>query len=544
MIWDEIAREAARGAFVQYTVPEPGRIPLERLLEDAEGTARAMAAALPSDGQLRIGLLMANGEPWLRVFLAATRLGAVAVPLAIPAGFRGLEAYNAHIARIAKDAQLDAVIFDDLVAAVIPGLQTGSSTTRFIHHAALTADARHPVLAPTTAEPGRLAVLQYTSGSTSAPKGVMLTEGNILAGLRPISYDTDWDPDTDSVGVWIPLFHDMGLFGTLAGLVRGSSVCLWTPTEFVKRPLQWLKSFAASQASILPAPNFFFDYLTAAAADAPDAVAGLDLSSWRIAFNGSEHVRWQTIESFTERFGPHGFRPATMFPVYGLAEATLPVTFPRIGELPRKRDMDRAVLGAGSGSRTVTCVGRAVSGIELRIEVDPGAGGSAVPGKALVGEVQVRGKAVTSGYLNLPASEQPFTADGWLKTGDLGFLDESGLYITGRAKDMIAVNGENYYAEDVEEIVRASPLLDRRHCAAVPWTDEGGRDAMLVLVETARTGDDAEKLAGALRDDINGQLGLAAVQVRALPPKSLPYTSSGKIRRRQVLADLEPGEMR
>jgi acyl-CoA synthetase (AMP-forming)/AMP-acid ligase II len=529
MIFQVVAENATQRSRLRYTTPEPGSVALDELVAAAEAGAGALAAALTTDAQPRIGLLMANGEPWLRTFLSVMRIGAVAVPLAVPAGFQNLDTYRAHVGSVAKDAALDAIVFDDTVAPAVAGLEASCAGVRFLHQSAVAADARHPVPPRVAADPSRLAVLQYTSGSTSAPKGAQLTERNVIAGIHPITHDTDWESAADVLGVWIPLFHDMGLFGALGALVRGSGVCLWTPTEFVKRPLTWLRSFAASPATALASPNFFFDYLTTAAGP----VDGLDLSRWRVAFNGAEQVRWATVTAFTERFAPLGFRPETMYPVYGLAEATLPVTFPTVGDLPRKRDLDRRRLGAGMGERSVVCVGRPVTGLEVRVDAVAAAGPA-------IGEVQVRGAAVMSGYLNVPAADQPFTADGWLRTGDLGFLDEHGLYITGRAKDMVVVNGENYYAEDIEEVVRAAPGLDRRHCAAVPWTDEDGRESMLVLVETARTGQEADGLAEALRRDISAQVGLTAVRVRAVPPRWLPYTSSGKIRRRQAREQVRP----
>ncbi|HEX6074952.1 MAG TPA: AMP-binding protein, partial [Micromonosporaceae bacterium] len=469
MIFQVVAEHTTQRSRLRYTAPEPGSVALDELVAAAEAGAGALAAVLTTDAQPRIGLLMANGEPWLRTFLSVMRIGAVAVPLAVPAGFQNLDTYQAHVGSIAKDAALDAIVFDDTVAPAVPGLEASCAGVRFVHQSAVAADARHPAPPEVGADPDRLAVLQYTSGSTSAPKGVQLTERNVIAGIHPITYDTAWEPAIDVLGVWIPLFHDMGLFGALGAMVRGSGVCLWTPAEFVKRPLTWLRSFAASPATALASPNFFFDYLTTAAA--VGSVAGLDLSRWRIAFNGAEQVRWATVTEFTERFAPLGFRPATMYPVYGLAETTLPVTFPTIGDLPHKRDLDRRDLGAGAGERSVVCVGKPVTGLEVRIDAVAAGPRPAGVGPA-IGEVQVRGGAVMAGYLNVPAAEQPFTVDGWLKTGDLGFLDEHGLYITGRAKDMIVVNGENYYAEDIEELVRAAPGLDRRHCAAVPWTDD------------------------------------------------------------------------
>lgn len=548
MIWEAIAAHATGSAYLRFTSPRPGSTPLPDLLAAAEhaagGLRSVLAAARPGrthaaaagshgdpsgSGQPRIGILMANGEPWMRTLLATLRLGGVCVPLAVPASFQSLDAYQVHLGRIAASGALDVVVFDGAVEPVIPALRQACVGVVFVHHAELSRSGPRS-LPPVNADPEQLAVLQFTSGSTSAPRGVLLTHRNVMAGLHPVTHDIGWDVRADAMAVWIPLFHDMGLFTALGALVRGSSVCLWTPTEFARRPLEWLRSFASSPATVVAAPNFFFDYLVAAVAEAPPPPSDLDLARWRVALNGAEPVRWQTIAAFSERFAPYGFSPSAMLPVYGLAEATLPVTASRPGELPRRLDIDRGALGAGGGVRTLVCVGRPVSGIEVRIAAQPGAAGPFA-----IGEVQARGRAVMKGYWNVPDREQPFTADGWLRTGDLGFVDASGgLFITGRAKDMIVINGQNYYAEDVEALVHDAAFVERRHCAAVPWTDADGHESMLVLVETKLTGAEADAFAEAVRRMITAQIGLTAVEVRAVATRTLPYTSSGKIRRRQA----------
>lgn len=530
-VWEQVSSNASGRS--RFYHPE-GSVPLDELVERAERSAGELASRLTADHQPRIGLLMNNGESWVRSFLAAMRLGAAVVPLPLPTAFRGPDAYCAHIGRISHDADLDAVIVDDTIKRFLPRLTAACGAVEFVHVDSLN-DRRSTLTEP---GPSELAVLQYTSGSTSIPKAVMLSQRNVIAGIRPITHDIGWDPANDAMGLWLPLFHDMGLFSMLAALARGSSVYLWTPSSFVRRPLLWLQEFASSAATALAAPNFFFDYLTSAATQSPELLEGLDLSGWRVAFNGAETVQWRTIASFIENFTPHGFDPAAMFPVYGMAEATLPVTFPVLGLGPVRLEVDRSTLSPGSrvghstGSepRAVVNLGRPVAGIELRI-----ADAEDHPVEPLtVGEVQVRGAAVTAGYLNKAPEEQPFTADGWLRTGDLGFVNDVGLYFTGRAKDMITVNGENYYAEDVEEIVRQSATTDRRHCAAIGLPDESSSESMLLLVETKDTGTAAAALADDLRKRIIDQLGLAAVEVRPVAPHALPYTSSGKIKRRET----------
>jgi fatty-acyl-CoA synthase len=519
----------------------------EELLCDAEQIARRTLIALTADRPPRaIGLLMANGEPWLRGLLATFRLGAAAVPLALPVAFSGREAYLAHLRRVARDAGLDALLIDASSHRLVLPLREALPEVPLVD---VTDVPAGPLPAwsglPDEAGAEDLAVIQYTSGSTSAPKGVALTHANVSAGLAAVTGGVDWRSE-DVVGIWIPLFHDMGLFLTLSAFARGSSVWLWRPSEFIRRTRDWLAAFAASPATVSAAPNFGYDYLVAAGA--PD---GLDLSGWRVAFNGAEPVQRRTIERFTETFGPYGFRPEAMLPCYGLAESVLGVAFHPVGVLPRALDVDRFSLGPGDRvrvvdagadeARPVVSVGRAVPGIEIRVAAEDG--GRLLPG--VVGEVQVRGPSVMRGYLGRPAREQPFTADSWLKTADLAFDWDGDLFIVGRTKNMIVVRGQNYYAEDVEEVVRGTPGVQRRHCAAV-GLELDGREQLLVLVETSLVGeaaDEAAALADRVEQQIVRQLGLDAVRVHPVAPRTIPFTSSGKAQRHAVRALYERREL-
>jgi fatty-acyl-CoA synthase len=376
---------------------------------------------------------------------------------------------------------------------------------------------------------GDPAVIQYTSGSTATPKGVLLSHGNVAAGLHAITSGLKWT-DGDAFGVWLPLFHDMGLFSLLCGLPHGSSVCLWRPSDFLRRPVHWLRSFAGSGATVLPAPNFCYDRLVDAAATEP--LAGLDLSRWRLACNGSEPVRHATLVAFQETFGRYGLRPGALTPVYGLAEATLIVSAPPATGEWECAFVDRDRLDPGDrvafvaedapNARAVANCGAPAPGIRLRTG-EPG----------VVGEIQIAGDPVTAGYLDLPAERQAFTPDGWLRTGDLGFVHNGHLYVTGRLKDMITVRGQNFYAEDVEDIVRTAPLAGPRPAVAIPWQDGDG-ELMVVLWET-RAGA-AAALAEELRDRVVAALGLDAVRVIPVPPATIPRTTSGKVQRQAARA--------
>ncbi|WP_272261760.1 AMP-binding protein [Streptomyces xanthophaeus] len=502
------------------------------LFSRAERTAGTILEACDGRVPRRAGLLMANGEPWVRGLLALLRLDAAAVPLALPVAFGGADAYAAHIQRIAADASLDALLVDGSLGARIV-----SRVAAAVPHLPVVDIAEPPptgIELPPVRGGGRApAVIQYTSGSTSAPKGVVVTHDNIDAGLDSIGHGTRWGPD-DALGQWLPLFHDMGLFTMLASLRYGTKTSLWQPGDFVRRPMQWLGEFAASRSTILPAPNFFYDYLVAAAAKGiPD---DLDLSAWRYGGNGSEPVRLSSLEAFQETFAPYGLRPQVVQPNYGLAEATLIVSsgIPLSGY--RSLLVDRSSLSVGdritetteSGPtvRSVVSCGPAVAGVDVRIG---DAEGTALD-EGTVGEVQIGGAPVTAGYLGLPAEQQPFTPDGMLRTGDIGFLHHNELYVIGRMKAMAVVRGQNYYAEDVEEIVKATPGVDRRHCAAFAWDDDG-EERMIVIWETKLDQDAAAAVGEAIRARLVEHLGLGAVETVAVSPQSLPFTSSGKVKR-------------
>lgn len=531
-LWHELARGLREDTRLHTPSRSEEPVSGAALFARAERTAGAVLAACDGRAPRRVGLLMANGEPWVRGLLAALRLDAAAVPLALPVAFGGADAYAAHVRRIADDASLDAMLVD------------GSLGSRIVSRvAAAVPDVPFIDIAEPPATRGKLpapqgggsapAVIQYTSGSTSAPKGVVVSHDNVSAGLDAIESGTRWTPE-DRLGEWLPLFHDMGLFTLLAALRAGATITLWQPGDFVRRPLQWLAEFAASRSSIIPAPNFFYDYLVAAASKGiPD---GLDLSAWRYGGNGSEPVRRSSLEAFQRTFAPYGLRPQVVQPNYGLAEATLIVSTGAPGSPYRSLELERASLsvgdrvkeaaGPGPTTRTVVSCGRPVAGLRLRI----GDAEGTPLDQGVVGEVQIGGGPVTSGYLGLPAEQQPFTPDGLLRTGDIGFLLDGELYVMGRLKAMAVVRGQNYYAEDVEEVVKSTPGVDRRHCAAFAW-DGDGEERMVVIWETKFDSDTAGAVGEAIRTRLAEHLGLTAVETLAVSPQTLPFTSSGKVKR-------------
>jgi acyl-CoA synthetase (AMP-forming)/AMP-acid ligase II len=498
------------------------------------GAARLAAAGVaPGDA---VAVLAPNAPEFVAGVFAATRTGAAACPLPLPAGLRDLAGYVERTARIVATAGVTHLVLSHRLARPL-----GTRVALLGVPHVLVSDA---LLAPgacgemPVVDPAGPAVLQFTSGSTAAPKGVVLTHDNVLHCAASIMEAIALGP-ADAHASWLPLFHDMGLFGTLTGIFTGIPVNLWSPAAFVKDPARWLTEFAATGSTISTMPNFAFDALVDAVP--PERARELDLSAWRVCFNGAEIIRADSLAAFAERFAPAGFRPATMTPGFGMAEATLVATLPPLGRGPVVEAVDREALAAtgharpatGAAAREVVGLGVAVPGMAVRIAGDPPDG--------TVGEIELRGAAVTAGYRALPAGEQPFTADGWLRTGDLGYLRAGELFFTGRAKEMITVRGVNTYPSDVEVEVAAVPGVRRGRCVAYAELDSPEGERIAVVAETALT-DPAERaaLVRAITARLHRALALTAPAVHLTEPGAIPRTTSGKLRRLHTAAHLPP----
>jgi len=505
-------------------------------LADLSSSSALMAAGLSAAGVRagdRVGILCRNEPHFVQALFAVSRLGAAACPLPLPATVgSGAEQHTTRLRRIVAAAHIRHVVVTERLDTLAAHLGTALSGARLLPAGTLLAGAvSRPVLP--RVEPTAVAVVQFTSGTTQQPRGVRLSHRQILAGLDAIGAGLDIGPG-DRGSIWLPLYHDMGLFGLLSGLLVGAPTTLWSPMSFVRAPGRWLRAFAQERATICPSPNFGYDYLLGAVR--PDEAATLDLSCWRVALNGSETVAEESVTSFLDRFAPAGFRPEAMLAAYGLAEATLAVTLPPLDRGPVFDRVDAERLAregvvapaAGSGGRVRSLIGlgHAVSGMALRI-TDVATG--AVLADERVGEVQIRGASVTAGYLtDDPSGSQPSADDGWLRTGDLGYLRHGELFLTGRLKEMIIVRGVNYHPEDVEDVVRAMTGVYRRRCVA--FTGEG--ETMVLAAETPLTEPgDRGRLAADIATEVRRATGLSSLRVHLLPPRSIPRTTSGKLQR-------------
>ncbi|KOX12430.1 fatty acyl-AMP ligase [Nocardiopsis sp. NRRL B-16309] len=395
--------------------------------------------------------------------------------------------------------------------------------------------------------------LQYTSGSTSAPKGVVVTHEALAANEEYIRRAGRYDPATVIVS-WLPLFHDMGLIGTLLPAVFvGLEAVLMPPLAFVQKPVRWLRAVERYGARVSGAPDSGYDLCLRRIPEQDRE--GLDLSGWEIAFNGAEPVRAATMEAFTRAFAPHGFSGRAFYPCYGLAENTLMVTGSRIGAVPPSVGVDLAALQEDrrlvtGGSHVLVSSGRPMEGRRLEI-VDPATRLPVAPGE--VGEIWSAGPDVAAGYWNDPeASEETFRAhladsgDGpFLRTGDLGVLLDGELYVCGRMKDVVIVDGRNHYPQDIEATVEAAHPAVRRNCLAAFAVEGRDREELVVVAELdpAHRRADHGEVVRAVRAAVGGAHGVQPDTVLLVTPGSVPKTTSGKIQRRACRTAYESGAL-
>ncbi|HBL28598.1 MAG TPA: non-ribosomal peptide synthetase, partial [Acidobacteria bacterium] len=479
---------------------------------------RAVAARLQALGLAgeRVLLLFPPGLDYPVAFLGCLAAAAVAVPAYPPTGSRGVPRLQAILA----DGSPRCILTTAALRPVVERL--GAASLCLEIDEILEAEAagwRDPGLTADT-----LAFLQYTSGSTSTPKGVMVSHGNLVANEKIIQEAIGSDASSVMVS-WLPLYHDMGLIGGLLHpLWLGSSCVLLAPLHFLQKPVRWLRAIAKYGGVVSGAPNFAYE-LCCRKVD-PAAVADLDLSRWRVAFNGAEPVRAEALERFAARFAGCGFRSSSFLPCYGLAETTLMVSGSRYHP-------EVTIFPVEPARRLVSC-GGIPSGVEVRI-VDP------VTRRVVVGEgeVWVAGATVAHGYWNRPeATAETFGArleDGggpYLRTGDLGLLRGGELFITGRIKDLILIRGRNLYPQDVEwTAARCHPAA--RPDAGAAFTVDDGEERLVLVQEVSFRGVDLGEVAAAIRQAIAEEHEVPVARLVLVKPGGVPKTTSGKIQRRE-----------
>lgn len=513
---------------------------------DLDRRARTIGAWLQAEGMAgeRVLLLYPPSLDYIAAFFGCLYAGALAVPSYLPRANR-------------PDSRLQAIIEDSqatIALTTTPVLDTLSSALRHtpnLERVTLIATDRldenqasawhQPLITPAST-----AFLQYTSGSTAVPKGVMVSHANLMHNLGIIQRANEHSSESRGV-IWLPPYHDMGLIGgILQPLYLGCEVVLMPPMAFLQRPIRWLRAISRYRATTSGGPNFAYELCLQKIT--PEERADLDLSSWNVAFSGAEPVRADTLERFAAAFEPCGFRWDAFYPCYGLAEATLMVAGGMVGEPPIVRDFSGAALerhqvqaapeGPEDAKRLVSC-GKKLGALEVRI-VDPQALTTCPPDR--VGEIWVAGESVAAGYWNrAEETEHTFRArlsngdaGPFLRTGDLGFFHDGELFVAGRLKDLIIVRGRNHYPQDIELTVERSHPMLRQGGAAAFSVDIDGEERLVVVQEVerqARHTIDAEQIARSIRQAVAEEHEVQIHAVALIKPGGIPKTSSGKIQR-------------
>ncbi|HEY0172458.1 MAG TPA: amino acid adenylation domain-containing protein, partial [Pyrinomonadaceae bacterium] len=531
-----------------YTYLADGEVEASTLTYgELDARARAVAARLAEAGAAgeRVLLLYPSGLDFIAAFFGCLYAGAVAVPAYPPRGTRHL----ARVQTIVRDARAKFAL---TTAAIHRRLdvfireQEEPQALRWINTDALPYDELAGLWRPPALTDSTLAFLQYTSGSTSAPRGVMVSHGNLLHNERLIQTAFRQTEESVIVG-WLPLYHDMGLIGNvLQPLYLGASCVLMSPAAFLQRPARWLQAISKYRATTSGAPNFAYDLCVRKVT--PEQREQLDLSSWRVAYNGAEPVRLDTLERFAEAFAECGFRRESLFPCYGLAEATLFVSGKSgegdfvAAEFDAQALRQNLAAQARPSAPALSLVGCGAPAAGQHVVIaDPASGERCAP--SVVGEIWVAGASVAQGYWNQDAAtaetfgarlagsgEGPF-----LRTGDLGVLLDGELFVTGRLKDLVIIRGRNYYPQDLERTAEQShPSVVAGGVAAFSVEAEGGEQ--LVIVAEAEAAELAAEIFRAVQQGIALEHELQVHAVVLLRPRTIPKTSSGKIQRRACRA--------
>lgn len=536
-----VRRRTENGAEPAYAFLQDGESETARYnWTEVEGAARSFAARLLAAEAKGARVLIAHppGLEFVTAFLGCAMAGAVAVPCAPPSGRRTRPRFCA----IARDAEPRVVVTS---ASLLPSLQTITAEIPELAGAAWLTMEHAPEDASSWTDPGgsgdEPALIQYTSGSTSSPRGVVLTHAQLLCNLGMIREAFDQTPESIVVG-WLPLFHDMGLIGNiLSPLYSGGQCILMPPAAFLQRPVRWLRAVSKYRATTSGGPDFAYA-LCAARIDGEER-DGLDLSCWSTAFSGSEPVRPETLDRFAAAFEPSGFRREAFVPCYGLAEATLLVSGAHHPRGPR------IVREAPTGRARVSC-GPPAEGLRVLV-VDPERS-TPVP-EGAVGEFWVSGPSVGLGYwkhdedsrTTFEARAPGEPSERYLRTGDLGFIVGEELAITGRLKDLIVLRGRNHYPRDIESTVESvSPTLRPGGGAAFD-VEVGGEERLVVAHELERgnRGRNWETLLDRIRAAVAEAHEVQPYAVLLLAPGRLPRTTSGKVRRRACAAEFAAGTL-
>ena len=510
--------------------------PYRELREDALAMANRLIAAgiRPAD---RVALIAETGAEFAALFFGAVYAGAWPVPLPLPTSFGGRESYIEQLRVQLASCEPAMLVHPPELA------QMAAEAARLARTASIDWEefaAREAPPAPLPAASGdAVAYLQYSSGSTRFPHGVAITHRGLLNNLAAHSHGMSID-GSDRCISWLPWYHDMGLVGCFLSPIANQVSTDYLKTEdFARRPLAWLDLISRHDGTTLSySPTFGYDICARRMSSQTRASDRFDLSRWRVAGNGADMIRPDVMQSFVDAFAGCGFRASAFLPSYGLAEATLAVSLMPPGEGIRVELVEETQLSgdvsrdATTGKRPqryraiVNC-GKPVRDMTIEIREEDG---TPLPDGA-IGKVWCSGPSVMVGYYRDQAATDACMADGWLDTGDMGYMSGGYIYIVGRAKDMIIVNGRNHWPQDIEWAVEQLPGFKQGDIAAFAITTPGGEETPAVLVQ-CRSSDEGERirLREEIRDRVRSVTGMNCV-IELIPPRTLPRTSSGKLSR-------------
>ena len=515
----------ARGALTRpYSFAE--------LREDALAMARRLVAAgvQPAD---RVALVAETSPEFAALFFGVVYAGAWPVPLPLPTSFGGRDSYIEQLRVQLASCDPKLLIYPPELAqmagesARIAGVE-GIDWAEFI-------DREAPDLTLPRANGHDIAYLQYSSGSTRFPHGVAITHHALLNNLAAHSYGMGMQPSDRCIS-WLPWYHDMGLVGCFLSPIANQVSTDYLKTEdFARRPLAWLDMISRHQGtSISYSPTFGYDICARRMSSQTKASDRFDLSRWRLAGNGADMIRPDVMQSFVDAFSDAGFKASAFLPSYGLAEATLAVSIMPPNEGIRVELVEETQLsGVAAGQdrpqryRAIVNCGKPVRDMKVEIREEDG---TPLPERA-IGKLWCTGPSVMVGYFRDEAATAACMKDGWLDTGDMGYLSDGYVYIVGRAKDMIIINGRNHWPQDIEWAVEQLPGFKAGDIAAFAITTPGGEETPAVLVQ-CRSSDDAERirLREEIRERVRSVTGMNCV-IELIPPRTLPRTSSGKLSR-------------
>jgi 1-acyl-sn-glycerol-3-phosphate acyltransferase len=499
--------------------------------------AQKIAGGLQSWGIVKgetVALMLPTSEDFFYVFFGILLIGAIPVPIYPPFRPDRIEEYAMRAANILKNAEARLLIIFQRAERLSELLKVFISSLKGV----VTVDQLRDDHIPkgVMIESASSALIQYTSGSTSSPKGVLLTHGNLLANIRAVGKTLQMT--SADVGVsWLPLYHDMGLIGAwLASFYHANPVVIFSPLSFVSRPERWLWAIHYHQGTLSAAPNFAYELCVRRIQEAD--IQGLDLKSWRLTLNGAEPINPKTLDSFIKKFEPFGFKRESMLPVYGLAESSVGLTIPPLNRGPKLDKIDRNIFDTeqravpvenGDNTLLMVCCGQPLPGHEIRI-VDQAE--NEVPDRT-VGNLYFRGPSSMQGYYQQPEITAATYHAGWWDSGDLAYVADGEVYIAGRKKDLIIKAGRNLYPSEIEEITGHVSGV-RKGCAIAFGTidPQWGTEKIVIVAETRET-EKAQraKIAQDITEKVSVVLGVIPDEVIVVPPNTVPKTSSGKLQR-------------